>query len=69
MTDKYSALKDNLQILKLPFISENFVKASAHAVRKKLDYITFFENLIDGEVTFLAFITQHIYVTLMLTIS
>jgi DNA replication protein DnaC len=50
MTDKYSNLTGKLDCLKLPFIAENFINASAHAGRKKLDYIAFLENLIDGEV-------------------
>ena len=50
MTDKYSNLIGKLTCLKLPFITENFINASAHAGRNKLDYIAFLENLINGEV-------------------
>jgi len=50
MTEKYSNLTGKLDCLKLRFISENFIQAAAHAGRKKLDYIAFLENLMNGEV-------------------
>ena len=50
MNKQYQNLIDKLETLKLSFISENFTKAAAHAGRKKLDYIAFLENLLDGEV-------------------
>ena len=50
MTDKYLNLINGLGCLKLPFVAENFIQAAAHAGRKKLDYIAFLENLINGEV-------------------
>ena len=49
MTDKYSSFRDKLEKLKLQYVSDNFIQAAAHAGRKKLDYIAFLENLIDGE--------------------
>ena len=50
MSEKYTDIKDKLACLKLSFIAENFIQAAAHAGRKKLDYIAFLENLINGEV-------------------
>ena len=43
-------LADKLETLKLPFMAENLTKAATHAGRKKLDYIDFLQNLVDGEV-------------------
>ncbi len=49
MAEKYASLVSKLEILKLPYIAENFVKTAAHAGRNKLDYIAFLENLVEGE--------------------
>ena len=43
-------LAEKLESLKLSFIAESFTEAASHAGRKKLDYIAFLENLVDGEV-------------------
>jgi DNA replication protein DnaC len=51
MNKQSQNLVDKLESLKLSFIAENLVQAAAHAGRKKLDYIAFLENLVDGEVT------------------
>ena len=50
MNKQHQNLIDKLDSLKLSFISENFIQAASHAARKKLDYIAFMENLVDGEV-------------------
>ena len=50
MNKQYQKLAEKLESLKLSFIAESFTEAAAHAGRKKLDYIAFLENLIDGEV-------------------
>jgi DNA replication protein DnaC len=50
MNKQYQKLADKLENLKLSFIAESFTEAASHAGRKKLDYIAFLENLVDGEV-------------------
>jgi DNA replication protein DnaC len=50
MNKQHQNLADKLEALKLSFIAENFTHAAAHACRKKLDYIAFLENIVDGEV-------------------
>ena len=49
--DKQSQnLVEKLETLKLSFMAENLKQAASHAGRKKLDYIDFLQNLVDGEV-------------------
>ena len=50
MNKQNQKLAEKLEILKLSFIAESFTEAASHAGRKKLDYIAFLENLVDGEV-------------------
>ncbi len=49
MQKNYNSLIDNLNLLKLGYTAENFIKAASHAGKNKLDYIAYLENLISGE--------------------